>query len=95
MSSEFPGNPGVYRQIAIWSAIGMFLWLYGGTALVQHLWLGETWLLSWKPAVIGLAFTLWYSRMSYRWMMRLDAQFGKGSGWELHEKSVKLPELKD
>ena len=95
MSKEFPGNPGLYRRMAIWSTIGMLFWLYGGTLLLQHLWHGETSLLSWQPAVIALVFALWYSRMAYRWMMRLDARFGKGSGWQLLERSVKLPELRD
>lgn len=91
---EFPGNPRLYRRIACWTTIAMFVWLYGGFALIQYWWNGWTWLLGWKPLVFGLLFALWYGRFAYRWMMRLDGQYGRGSGWELRERTVKLPELK-
>lgn len=92
---KFPGNPRMYRRIANWSTVGILLWLYGGTALAQLWWLGHTWVFKWQPLVVGALFGIWYARASYSWMMRLDAQFGRGSGWKLQERNVKLPELKD
>lgn len=92
---KFPGNPRLYRRIAIWSTLGILVWLYGGTALIQLWWLGHTWVFKWQSILVGVLFGAWYARASYIWMMRLDARFGKGSGWSLEEKSVRLPELKD
>jgi len=94
MKREFPGNPRLYLRIAVWSTVVWGIWLYGGLALIQYLWTGTTWLMHWKPALITLLFMLWYARYSYRWMMRADSQWGKGSGWVLKERTVKLPELK-
>ena len=92
---KFPGNPRLYRRIAIWSTVGILVWLYGGTALIQLWWLGYTWVLKWQSILVGVLFGAWYARASYIWMMRLDARFGKGSGWSLEKKAVRLPELKD
>lgn len=90
----FSGNPKLYRRIAIWSTVAMFAWLYGGLALIEILWSGETALTDWKLVLLSLLFALWYGRYSYRWMMRLDGQYGRGSGWSLLETTVKLPEMK-
>ena len=95
MASDFPGNRKLYRRIANWSTVGILVWLYGGMALVQLWWSGTTWMFEWKPIVVGIVFAIWYSHMSYKWMMRLDGQFGRGSSWNLQERTVKLPELKD
>ena len=92
---KFPGNPKLYRRIANWSTVGILVWLYGGTALVQLWWLGHTWVFKWQFILVGVLFGIWYARASYSWMMRLDAQFGRGSGWMLRDRNVKLPELKD
>lgn len=94
LTRQFPGNPALYRRIAVWTTVGMLVWLYGGFALVQYWWLGETWLINWKPALFAVLFALWYGRFSFRWMMRLDGQYGSGAGWELRERVVKLPETK-
>ena len=91
---EFTGHPRQYLRICIVLSAVWLLWIYGGTALVQYLWNGSTGLLGWKPMLGALLFTAWYTRWAYRWMMRGDAQWGKGSGWVLVEKTVKLPELK-
>ena len=92
---KFPGNPKLYRRIANWSTVGILVWLYGGTALVQLWWLGHTWVFKWQSILVGVLFGIWYARASYNWMMRLDAQFGRGSSWMLRDRNVKLPELKD
>jgi len=91
---EFMGNPRLYFRIAVFSAVIWWIWIYGGTALIQYLWIGKSPLLDWKPALGGVLFTAWYVRYAYRWMMRGDAQWGSGSGWDLQEVKVKLPELK-
>jgi len=94
MKIEFQGTPRQYLRIAILSTIIWVTWIYGGAALVQYLWSGNTGLLDWKPALGALLFGAWYARFAYRWMMRADAQWGKGSGWVLTEHTVKLPELR-
>jgi hypothetical protein len=94
MTREFPGTPRLYKRIAVSMAVGLLIWLYGGLVLVRYLWNGDTHLLSWKVALFAVLFAAWYARFAYRWMMRADGQFGSGSGWELKEYSVKLPELR-
>jgi hypothetical protein len=94
MSRQFPGKSSLYMKIALISTIAIFTWLYGGTALILFLNSGETWLLGWKQILAVLVFALWYCRYAYRWMMRLDGQYGSGSGWDLTESTVKLPEIR-
>lgn len=88
----FPGHPRLYRRIAIWSGVGIFVWLYGGFASIQYFVYGQTWPLGWKPILLGLVFTAWFARFFYQSMMRLDTQYGSGSGWRLVKQTVKLPE---
>jgi len=92
MAREFPGNPRLYKRIAVGIAVGLLVWLYGGLMLIRYLWDGDTSLLDWKIALGAVVFTAWYARFAYRWMMRADSQYGSGSGWELKECTVKLPE---
>jgi hypothetical protein len=94
MNRSFSGNPKLYLKISVYSAIYIFVWLYGGTALIMYLWSGETWLLNWKILLFVVVFTAWYGRYTYRFMMRLDGQYGSGSGWTLNEERVKLPEIR-
>lgn len=89
---EFSGNPKKYRRYAIISSLAINLYLYFGLAIVMYLHNGATWLFSWKPILITVAFTAIFARVSYRWMMRLDAQYGTGKGWVLESRSLKLPE---
>ena len=91
---EYPGNPRMYLRIVVATTVFWAIWMYGGMALVQYLWTGETWMFHWKPALVAVLFFAWYARYAYRWMMRGDAQWGKGSGWVLKERTVKLPETK-
>ena len=92
MKREFPGNPTFYKRFAIYSTIGLYIWLFGGLVLIQYFWAGKTWLLGWKPVIFSILFALWYGRTAYKWMMRLDAQYGKGSAWILESTQVKLPQ---
>jgi len=89
---EFSGNPKKYLRFAIASALVINLYLYFGLALVLYLYDGATWLFTLKPIVVLVVFTALYARTSYRWMMRLDAQYGTGKGWELESRMLKLPE---
>ncbi len=91
---EFPGNPKLYLRIAVISSLLWVVGIYGGTALILYLSSGKTALLDWKLLLGAAIFTAWYARFAYRWMMRADAQWGSGSGWDLQEHKVKLPGLK-
>lgn len=89
---EFSGNPKKYLRFAIISSLAINLWLYFGLAAVLYWHNGATWLFSLKPIVITVVFITWFAWISYRWMMRLDAQYGTGRGWELESRMLKLPE---
>ncbi len=89
---EFSGNPAKYRRIAIVSSVVLNLYLYLGMAGLQYWARGSTWLLGWKPVLGAVLFTALFARLSYRWMLRLDARFGTGRGWTLESRRLKLPE---
>lgn len=89
---EFSGNPKKYLRLAIISSIAISLYLYFGLAAVIYLHDGATWLFSPRPILITVVFAALYARTTYRWMMRLDAQYGTGKGWVLESRSLKLPE---
>ena len=63
-------------------------------ALIKYWLHGDTWVFGWKPVLVTVLFAAWFGRTMYRWMMRLDAQYGRGSGWVLESVRVKLPELR-
>ncbi len=89
---KFSGNPKKYLRFAIISSLVINLYLYFGLAAVLYWHSGATWLFSLKPILITVVFTALFARTSYRWMMRLDAQYGTGKGWVLESRSLKLPE---
>ncbi|MFK7733884.1 MAG: hypothetical protein AB8B48_19845 [Pseudomonadales bacterium] len=88
----FSGSPQKYLRIAIFGSILLNSLLYFGLAAIEYFFQGETWLLNWKPALLVVVFTAVFARIAYRWIMRLDAQFGSGKGWAMVPYSVKLPE---
>lgn len=91
-SRPFSGTPARYRRISIGLAIGIHLYLYLGM-LFFHGWMGGAeWVFGWKPAAVAVVSCVVFARQAYRWIMRLDAQYGSGSGWSLPTRSVKLPE---
>ncbi len=89
----FSGTPQRYLRIAIGMSVGIHAWLYGAFATIKYFVHGETWMFAWKPVAITLASMLLFARFAYRWIMRLDAQYGSGSGWRMVRRTVKLPEL--
>ena len=89
---EFSGTPKKYLRFAIISSLVINLYLYFGLAAVVYWHNGATWLFTLKPILITVAIIAFFARTSYRWMMRLDAQYGTGKGWVLESRSLKLPE---
>ncbi len=89
---EFEGTPRAYLRIAIIFSVVLNLYLYLGMVVLVYWVNGESWILGWKPVLVGLLFASFFARVGYRWMMRLDAQFGSGRGWTLQSQRVKLPE---
>jgi len=90
-ATPFSGNPAKYRRIAIWGSIVCHAYLFLGYWAIKTFLAGETWPTSWFAPVATVASALWFARFSYRWIMRLDAQYGRGSGWVLNPTTVKLP----
>lgn len=90
---EFSGNPKTYLRIAVIGSIFFNLYLYLGLAGIQYFMHEETWLFTWKPILITVLFTAFFARAAYRWIMRLDAQYGTGKGWRMVSQTVKLPEM--
>lgn len=91
IASPFNGTPALYRRIAIWGSIGVHLYLFGGYWAIKTFLAGETWPTDWIPAAIALGSCAWFARTAYRWIMRLDARYGRGGGWLLLPARVKLP----
>jgi hypothetical protein len=94
MDIEFPGNPALYKKIAVAMTLyinGTLFLVFSGIKYFLH---GDTWMFGWKPVLLTVLFAAWFARTAYRWMMRLDAQYGRGSGWTLERAVVKLPEMK-
>ncbi len=92
---EFSGNPKRYRKIAFGGAIALNLYLYLGMVGLLYGLNGQDWILGWKPMLIAVVFTAIVARTAYRWIMRLDAQFGSGGGWKLESQMVKMPERRE
>jgi hypothetical protein len=92
MTQAFSGNPKKYFRLALIIPALLCLWIYVGFNAAKYIFLGENWLSVWQLPVTLVVISLFVSRMYYRSMMRLDAQYGKGSGWILKEAVVKLPE---
>lgn len=89
----FGGSPQRYRRISILLSVGIHVWLYGGFSAIKYFVHGETWVFGAKPILISLGSMLLFGRIAYRWMMRLDAQYGSGTSWRLDRRIVKLPEF--
>ncbi len=89
---EFSGTPRKYLLFSIIASIIFNLYLYLGLAAVQYWAKGDPWLFSWTPILVTAVMIVAFARLSYRWMMRLDAQYGTGKGWSLESRRLKLPE---
>jgi hypothetical protein len=89
---EFTGTPAAYLKICVALSVGLNLFIYLGMVGLLYGLNDQEWILGWKPAVIALVFAAWFARAAYRWIMRLDAQYGSGRGWTLDSQMVKLPD---
>ncbi len=88
---NFAGTPALYRKIAIWGSIALHAYLFLGYWAIKVFLAGEAWPASWAPPAITLLSAAWFARFSYRWIMRLDARYGRGSNWEFDSVRDKLP----
>lgn len=89
----FNGNPRRYRNVAIIMSLAIHVYLYLGMVVLTAVLNGQTWIFGSKPILVAVASALVFGRTCYSWMMRLDAQYGKGSAWKLQPRAVKLPEF--
>ncbi len=90
----FGGTPRAYLRLSILGSFFIHAYLLGGYWLIRNLWVGQPWPETFWPPVLTLASALFFSRFAYRWIMRLDAQYGSGGGWEMETITVKLPREK-
>lgn len=91
----YPWGPKDYRRFTMLISVAIHAYLYLGMVGLVYFLNGESWILGWQPLVLALVSATVFSRVSLGWVMRLDAQFGRGSGWILKPVLVKLPELRD
>ena len=91
IDSPFDGNPRRYLRIAIWGSIILHAYLFFGYWAIKVFLAGESWDMGWFPPVATIVWAAFFARFAYRWIMRLDAQYGRGSGWVLQSTTVKLP----
>lgn len=90
--SVFSGRPRDFLRISTVLGTGISAYLFCGMVVIEYLLRGETWIFGWRPAAGAILFAAFFSRLSYRWMMDLDGQLGRGSRWALPEHLVRLPE---
>jgi len=87
----FDGTPRKYLRLCILGSVGLHAYLFIGYWAIRNFLAGETWPNGWLWPVVAIVSAVWFSWYSYRWIMRLDAQYGRGSGWILESVTVKLP----
>jgi len=87
----FAGNPKRYRRLAIWGSIVIHAYLFFGYWAIKTFVAGEQFPSSWLVPAGVVASAIWFAFFSYRWTMRLDAQYGSGSRWIMESAQIKLP----
>lgn len=87
----FSGSPAKYRRFAVWGSVAFHAYLLVGYWAIKRYLVGEPWPTNWWPVLGGVASAALFARFAYRWIMRLDAQYGLGSGWVLQSTTIKLP----
>ena len=92
MNTQFFGTPAQYRRYVLWMTLYIVFGIWGSFSLIRYLAFGESWVFGWKALLGVTIFAAFFYRQALRWIMRLDAQYGRGSGWILKEITVKLPE---
>jgi hypothetical protein len=94
MAMTFPGNPRLYKRQAILLSCAAHGWIYLFFTITKYVGNGENWFGRWQ-LILGLVLSACITvHLHYKWVMRIDAQYGKGSAWELKEVTVKLPVLR-
>ncbi len=94
MNIPFSGTAPRYKRFAIILSGAIHLWIYVFFVATKYIGQGENWLNVWQLPAALAASAVFVAILHFRWMMRLDARYGKGSAWELKEVTVKLPVLK-
>ena len=94
MSASFSGNPQRYRKASILLSAYCIGFVYLTFALIKYFAYGESWVFGWQPILLCVVLIVIYARFCFRWIMRLDAQYGSGKGWKQVSTRVKLPELR-
>jgi hypothetical protein len=87
----FSGTPRQYLRIAVWGSLAFHAYLFAGYWAIKRFLAGEPWPTTIWPALAAVVSAALFARFAYRWIMRLDARYGRGSGWELQSVTVKLP----
>jgi hypothetical protein len=88
-----PEHPAKYLKICVLGSIGIHAYLFFGFWAIKvvpgsH----EPWPNDWLVPMLTVSRQpIWFAWYSYRWVMRLDAQYGRGSGWIQEPVTVKLP----
>lgn len=92
MNTKFFGTPAHYRRYVLWMTSYVVAGIWGLFCLIKYAAFGETWMFGWKWLLGVAIFAVLFYRRAFQWIMQLDAQYGRGSGWTLKEVTVKLPE---
>lgn len=87
----FSGQPRTYLRIAVLGSIALHAYLFAGYWAIKVFVAGEAWPRSWFPVVATIVSAAVSARVAYRWIMRIDAQYGRGSGWLMESTRLKLP----
>ena len=87
----FSGQPRTYLRIAVFGSVALHVYLFAGYWAIQVFVVGHSWPRGWFPVAATVVSAVVTSRVAYRWIMRIDAQYGRGSGWALESTRLKLP----
>lgn len=87
----FSGSPKLYLKWCIIGSIVFHSYVLFGYWFIKNVIVGVPWPESYWPIIATILWTAFFARMAYRWIMRLDAQYGRGKGWEMESITVKLP----
>ncbi|MEZ5946973.1 MAG: hypothetical protein R3C04_09025 [Hyphomonas sp.] len=87
----FSGSPQKYLRLCVIGSLAIHAYLFLGYWAIRNFLADDPWPKGWLVPVLTVVSAVWFAWYSYRWIMRLDAQYGRGSGWILEPVTVKLP----